>query len=141
MPTRIHVSLQGSTSGVDEKGVAALKTIELDNNKGGVAVQVRVVQGKEPRHFLAIFGGRLIIYSGGRASSFEVQGGEQDEVLSDTYLLQVRGNAPYNTKAIQVCTMNTVNIFKSKSQQRSLPKRSVRVFVHCSRNLIILNKH
>lgn len=95
-------SFQGSTSGQDEKGIAAVMAVELDNKLGGRAVQVRVVQGKEPDHFLAIFGGKLVIYSGGRASSFESQEGEKDDVLGDTFMLQVRGNASHNTKAIQV---------------------------------------
>ena len=76
--------------------------VKLDNELGGRAVQVRVVQGKEPDHFMAIFGGKLVIYSGGRASSFEAQEGEKDEVLGDTFMLQVRGNANHNTKAVQV---------------------------------------
>lgn len=85
--------------------------VQLDNKLGGRAVQVRVVQGKEPDHFLAIFGGKLIIYSGGRASSFEAQEGEQDEVLGDTYMLQVRGNANHNTKAVQVSLIKFQHIY------------------------------
>ena len=80
--------------------------VKLDNELGGRAVQVRVVQGKEPDHFMAIFGGKLVIYSGGRASSFEAQEGEKDEVLGDTFMLQVRGNANHNTKAVQVVLKN-----------------------------------
>jgi hypothetical protein len=45
--------------------------VELDDELGGVAVQVRVVQGKEPAHFLSIFSGRMIILHGGKASSFD----------------------------------------------------------------------
>ena len=60
--------------------------VKLDNELGGRAVQVHVVQGKEPDHFLAIFGSKLVIYSGGRASSFEIQEGEKDEVLVETLL-------------------------------------------------------
>lgn len=76
--------------------------VDLDNKLGGRAVQIRLIQGKEPEHFLAMFGGKLVIYSGGRASGFESQEGEKDEVLGDTYMLQVRGNAAHNTKAVQV---------------------------------------
>ena len=63
--------LQGQNSSQDEKGTAAMKAVELDDELGGVAVQVRVVQGKEPAHFLAIFGGKMIILRGGKASSFD----------------------------------------------------------------------
>jgi hypothetical protein len=63
--------LQGQHSSQDEQGTAALKTVELDDEQGGAAVQVRVVQGKEPAHFLTIFNGRMIILRGGKASSFD----------------------------------------------------------------------
>ena len=43
----------------------------MDDNLGGEPVQVRVVQGKEPVHFLAMFQGKLIIYQGGISSSFD----------------------------------------------------------------------
>jgi hypothetical protein len=45
--------------------------VELDSELGGAAVQVRVVQGKEPAHFLTIFSGKMIILRGGKASSFD----------------------------------------------------------------------
>lgn len=64
-----------------------------------VSFQVRVVHGKEPSHFLAIFGGRLVIFAGGKAGWGSHQ---PDEGPGDTYLLQVRGTAAYNTKAEQV---------------------------------------
>jgi hypothetical protein len=96
------LKLKGATAGQDEKGTAAVMAVSLDNKLGGRAVQIRLIQGKEPEHFLAMFGGQLIIYSGGRASSFESQEGEKDDVLGNTYILQVRGNAAHNTKAIQV---------------------------------------
>ena len=62
---------QGAHSSQDEQGTAALKTVELDDRLGGGPVQVRVVQGKEPSHFLAMFQGRLIIYQGGLSSAFD----------------------------------------------------------------------
>ena len=48
-----------------------MKTVEIDDRLAGAAVQVRVVQGQEPAHFLAIFQGQLIIYQGGLSSSFD----------------------------------------------------------------------
>jgi hypothetical protein len=33
--------------------------------------QVRVVQGKEPTHFLAMFQGQMVVYQGGNASAFD----------------------------------------------------------------------
>lgn len=49
---------QGLKSTTDEKGTSALKAVELDDKLGGAAVQVRVVQGKEPAHFMSMFDGK-----------------------------------------------------------------------------------
>ena len=62
---------KGAHSSADEQGTAALKAVEIDDRLGGAPVQVRVVQGKEPPHFLAIFQGKLVIYQGGLSSSFD----------------------------------------------------------------------
>ncbi|KAI0222162.1 Villin-1 [Lamellibrachia satsuma] len=88
----------GKKSTQDERGIAAKKTVEMDDELNGAAKQVRVVQGKEPNHFMAMFGGKLIIYSGGKAG----WGQTKDEGPGDTYLLHVRGVSQYNTKAEQV---------------------------------------
>ena len=48
-----------------------LRTVELDERLGGQPVQVRVVEGKEPPHFLAIFGGKMTIFQGGISSAFD----------------------------------------------------------------------
>jgi len=105
----------GSTSGQDEKGAAALRAVEMDMKMGGRAVQVRVVQGKEPRHFVAMFGGKLIIFAGGKASAFEKQEGETDAGVADTYLLHVRGYESHNTRAIEVplraASLNSNDVF------------------------------
>lgn len=61
----------GAHSSQDEQGTAAIKAVEIDNKLGGAPVQVRVVQGKEPPHFLAIFHGKLTIFQGGLASAFD----------------------------------------------------------------------
>ena len=62
---------KGAHSSADEQGTAALKAVEIDDRLGGAPVQVRVVQGKEPPHFLAIFQGKLVIYQGGLSSYFD----------------------------------------------------------------------
>lgn len=99
----------GLESSVDEKGTAAMKTVEFDNNLfSGKAVQVRVVEGKEPPHFRAIFNGEMIIYRGGFASGF-LNGDNQDKT-KDIILLQVRGTTSYNTKAVEVeCRASSLN--------------------------------
>ncbi|RYD76251.1 MAG: hypothetical protein EOP84_17160, partial [Verrucomicrobiaceae bacterium] len=40
----------GADSSADERGAAALLTVQLDDQMGGKPVQVRVTQGKEPAH-------------------------------------------------------------------------------------------
>lgn len=55
----------------DERGTAAAKAVELDQKLNGQAVIVRVVQGKEPPHFMAIFKGKMVVYEGGFASGFK----------------------------------------------------------------------
>lgn len=54
--------MQGQDSTQDEKAASAIHTVRLDNDLGGKAVQVRVTQGHEPRHFLRIFRGNMEVY-------------------------------------------------------------------------------
>jgi gelsolin len=61
---------QGTDSTQDEKAASALHAIRLDDQLHGAAVQVRVIQGYEPAHFLRIFKGRMVIFMGGHASGF-----------------------------------------------------------------------
>uniref|UniRef100_A0A7N4V2U2 Villin like n=1 Tax=Sarcophilus harrisii TaxID=9305 RepID=A0A7N4V2U2_SARHA len=56
---------QGRYASVDEVTASALNALELDHMYQEEAVQVRVTMGKEPRHFLAIFRGRLVVFQGG----------------------------------------------------------------------------
>jgi len=62
---------QGSKSSTDEKGASAIHAARIDNEElGGNAIQVRVVQGEEPRHFIKMFAGLMVVFSGGKASGF-----------------------------------------------------------------------
>ncbi|KAK0551441.1 hypothetical protein OC861_000511 [Tilletia horrida] len=73
----IHFWLGKDTS-QDEAGVAAYKTVELDEHLRGIAVQYREVQGLESPRFLALFP-RLTIRRGGVKSGFKhVQTEEKD---------------------------------------------------------------
>ncbi|XP_045178411.2 villin-1-like isoform X2 [Mercenaria mercenaria] len=103
---------QGLKSSTDEKGTSALKAVELDDKLGGAAVQVRVVQGKEPNHFMSMFDGKMIIFSGGHAGW---SGGPSSDGPGDSYMLQVRGTNMYNTKSIQVpmeaASLNSNDVF------------------------------
>ncbi|XP_076316612.1 villin-1-like [Tachypleus tridentatus] len=105
----------GAKSTADEQGTAAFKTIELDEKLNGRAVQVRVVQGKEPPHFMAIFGGKMIILEGGYASGFRNVENNNSCYSETSRLLHVRGTSDYNTKAIQVekraASLNSNDVF------------------------------
>lgn len=57
-----HWIPQGRHTTQDEITACAYQAVAVDNKYNGAPVQVRVTMGKEPRHFLAIFKGKLIIY-------------------------------------------------------------------------------
>lgn len=93
---------QGRDSSQDEKASSALLAKELDDSLNGRAVQVRVVQGKEPRQFLALFQGRMIVHAGGVASGFKNRKDNDSLDLDGVSLFHVKGNCDVNTRAIQV---------------------------------------
>jgi hypothetical protein len=47
-----------------ERGTSALLTIELDEQLQNSAKEIRVVQNKEPKHFLSIFKNKFMVHSG-----------------------------------------------------------------------------
>ena len=78
----------GEESSQDEYGVAAYKTVELDDLLGGDPVQYRETMGHETELFLSYFPNGLIIQSGGIESGFR-------KVTAEEYkpkLLQVQRN-------------------------------------------------
>lgn len=99
----------GRKSTSNEVKAATSKAIQLDESLGDGTTLVRVVHGKEPNHFLAMFGGKLVIFSGGK-TGWNNQQQQQDDGPGDSYLLQVSGSAAYATKAEQVpCTASSLN--------------------------------
>lgn len=93
---------QGRKSSLDEKAASALHTVRLDNEMGGSAVQIRVAQGHEPRHFLKIFKGKLIFFSGGHASGFKnIQDNDTYDV-DGTRLFRIRGTCAEDVRADQM---------------------------------------
>lgn len=53
---------QGRHASKDEIAECATQADIIDNKYKGAPVQVRVVMGKEPRQFLALFKGKFIIF-------------------------------------------------------------------------------
>lgn len=53
---------QGRHASQDEITACAYQSVTLDQQYGGQPVQVRVCMGKEPRHFMAIFKGKMVIF-------------------------------------------------------------------------------
>ncbi|XP_058486554.1 villin-1 isoform X1 [Solea solea] len=100
---------QGRHATKDEVTACAFQAVNVDNKYNGAPIQVRVVMGKEPRHFLAIFKGKLIIFEGGT--------GRPGVVNPDpaARLFQVRGTTELNTKATEVLarasSLNTNDVF------------------------------
>jgi len=106
---------QGSSSSTDEKSSAALHAKELDDSMGGTPVQVRVVQNKEPDHFLQLFKGKMIIHEGGCASGFKNLNAKDVYDTDGISLFHIRGTNSLNTRAVQVAekasSLNSGDVF------------------------------
>ncbi|XP_059161494.1 advillin-like isoform X2 [Physella acuta] len=108
----------GLKSTADEQGTAALMAVQLDDKHHGAPIQVRVVQYKEPPHFMALFGGKMVIFEGGKAGWTKgkvTTNGLDYEGPGDKYMLQVRGTSALTCKAIQVplwaSSLNSNDVF------------------------------
>nr|CAD7262170.1 unnamed protein product [Timema shepardi] len=108
----------GDDSTEENQDIAVMKSSALDAELGGVATIGRVVQGKEPPHFLTVFSGCMIILQGSQVSHY--QGSSTDITgIPESFLLQVQGNQTHNTRAIQVerraASLNTNFVFVLKT--------------------------
>lgn len=106
---------QGTQSSLDEKAASAIHTVRLDNELGGAAIQVRVTQGYEPRHFLKVFKGKLIFFAGGHASGFKNIHDHDTYDADGTRLFRVRGTDNSDVSAIQkdekAASLSTNDVF------------------------------
>ncbi|XP_013857634.1 villin-1 [Austrofundulus limnaeus] len=107
---------QGRHATKDEITASAYQAVNIDNMYNGAPVQVRVVMGKEPRHFLAIFKGKLIVFEGGTGRPGVVN------PQSSSRLFHVRGTTAMNTKAIEVparsSSLNSNDVFVLSANQK-----------------------
>ncbi|XP_029990695.1 advillin isoform X1 [Sphaeramia orbicularis] len=105
---------QGRHATQDELAASAFQAVNLDQKYGDEPVQVRVTMGKEPRHFMAIFKGKMVIFEGGTSR----KGSSDPE--PPIRLFQVHGSDSFNTKAIEVpalaTSLNSNDVFLLKSQ-------------------------
>ncbi|XP_074549430.1 villin-1 [Halichoeres trimaculatus] len=106
---------QGRHATKDEITACAYQAVNIDNQYNGAPVQVRVVMGKEPRHFMAIFKSKLIIFEGGTGRPGVVNPSR------GARLFQVRGTDELNTKATEVparaSSLNTGDVFLLKTDR------------------------
>lgn len=93
---------QGLHSSIDEKAASAIHATKLANELNGKAVQVRVVEGFEPRHLLKIFKGKVVVFSGGRASGFKNVRDHDTYDVDGTRLFRIRGTCAEDVRATQM---------------------------------------
>lgn len=93
---------QGKQSSTDEKAGSAIHAVRLDNELDGIATQVRVAQGYEPRHFLKIFKGKMVTFTGGHASAFNNIKDNDTYDVDGTRLFRVRGTSEDDVRADQL---------------------------------------
>ena len=79
---------------MEDKSAAAWNAIRLDDKYWRALVQVRVIQNKEPEHFLLLFWGKMVVYSG--------HAGKRGDSAKVTRLFHVRGTNFVNCHAVQV---------------------------------------
>ncbi|XP_060629474.2 villin-1 [Anolis sagrei] len=105
---------QGRHASKDEITASAYQAVILDQQYNDEPVQVRVTMGKEPAHLMAIFKGRMVVYTGGTSRA-----GNTDPVPS-TRLFHVHGTNEYTTKAFEVppraSSLNSNDVFILKTQ-------------------------
>ncbi|XP_060766257.1 advillin [Neoarius graeffei] len=103
----------GRHTSQDEMTACAFQAVALDQQYDNQPVQVRVKMGKEPRHFMAMFKGRMVVFEGGTSREAET------EEAPSVHFFQVSGTELSNTKAIEVpavaASLNSNDVFLLKS--------------------------
>uniref|UniRef100_A0A336MY83 CSON002905 protein n=1 Tax=Culicoides sonorensis TaxID=179676 RepID=A0A336MY83_CULSO len=88
----------GQESSNDEKLAAANFADKLNQEVGGKAIVVRIAHGYETRHFLKIFRGKMIIFSGGHVAGFK----HVSDHTTGNKLFRIRGTSSDDVRADQL---------------------------------------
>ena len=99
----------GDDSSQDERGAAALLTVELDQLLGDLPTQFRECQGCESTEFLQLFKNGVRYLDGGVDSAFT----KVDRDAHDVRLLHVKGNRSVRVMSAQLCieSLNGGDVF------------------------------
>ncbi|XP_008194361.1 advillin isoform X4 [Tribolium castaneum] len=89
----------GSHATQEEITYTNAKVLEIDEELGGLGFQARVIQGREPAHFLQLFKGKLIVFKG-KGTDFDESGRNLKHPMQ--YFLQVFGSTLAGSKAVQI---------------------------------------
>ena len=123
---------QGRAATVLNKGSSAALTMELDDKlkatiEAALSKEIRVVQGKEPRHFLTVFADRFIVHDGrdprATATTAAANAQQESKQQKKVRLYQVAGSDAVHTHAVE----------KTLAAAESLNPSSVFVVVDCAR--------
>lgn len=92
--------MQGKHASILDKGASALLTVDVAARMDGASIQVLVNQGYEPRHFLKIFLGKLIILFGSHEDFLKNK--DNNVQPSTPQMFKVRGTTKDNVHAEQL---------------------------------------
>lgn len=88
----------GQESSDEEKLAAAKFADKFNKEVGGKAIQIRIAHGYETRHFLKIFRGKVIIFSGGHVAGFK----HVSDHTEGNKLFRIRGVSIEDVRADQL---------------------------------------
>ncbi|CAG9122911.1 unnamed protein product [Plutella xylostella] len=83
----------GADSSAEDRAAAAELVAQLEDELEGKTTLVRVPQGKEPKHFLGLFKGRLVIVFGGKNNDYAPDNANHDYEDTNVRLFRVEGTA------------------------------------------------
>lgn len=87
MNLHYYFLFQGRHATQDEIAASAFQAVDLDQKYGGEPVQVRITMGKEPRHFMAVFKGKMVIFEVRRLTVFIIISSEIFSLFSFRILI------------------------------------------------------